>query len=152
MLQVAPTIRSNHTSDGATVLDIHRGKTTHRLNPVGSKILEGLRNGFDHSQIAVEISTAFHVNLAIAEWEIFGNSWKISKDTTSSSPAPLAVRFRRSIPLSGSIAADRETHYVIVLGENRDGGRSRAQWLLLSITLFRYPARREDRRTSHRRS
>ncbi len=69
MLQVAPTIRSNHTSDGATVLDIHRGQM-YRLNPVGSKILEGLRNGFDHSQIAVEISTAFHVNLAIAESDL----------------------------------------------------------------------------------
>ena len=116
MLQVAPTIRSNHTSDGATVLDIHRGQM-YRLNPVGSKSWKGF--GTDSITPKSQWKLAQDsTSLAIAESDL-RDSWNL-KDTTSSSPAPLAVRFRRSIPLSGSIAADHDADYVIVLGENRD--------------------------------
>jgi hypothetical protein len=69
MPRVAATIRSNHTSDGAVVLDIHGGQMF-RLNPVGSRILEGLKNGLAVPQIAMEISEAFGISLATAEMDL----------------------------------------------------------------------------------
>jgi hypothetical protein len=59
-------IRSTHTVDGGTVLDIQRGKMF-GLNPVGSRIFALLAQGSSDSEIAKEISEAFGVSLAIAK-------------------------------------------------------------------------------------
>jgi hypothetical protein len=51
-------LRSTHSQDGAVVLDIRQGQMF-RLNLVGSRILELLKQGHPEQQIAEEISREF---------------------------------------------------------------------------------------------
>src|SRR5271155_3431568 len=65
MMRVAEEVRSMHTQDGGVVLDITRGKMF-SLNPVGSKIVELVRQGYSEPRIADEISRGFGVSREVA--------------------------------------------------------------------------------------
>ena len=58
MLKLLERLRSTHNPDGAVVLDISYGRMF-SLNPVGSRILEHLRQGLTEIQITGEISREF---------------------------------------------------------------------------------------------
>jgi hypothetical protein len=54
-MKLSGHIRSTHNHDGAVVLDILHGQM-YRLNFVGSRMLELLREGFSEEQIVLAIS------------------------------------------------------------------------------------------------
>jgi len=58
MLKLSERLRSTHNPDGAVLLDISYDKMF-SLNPVGSRILEHLRQGCTEMQITGEISREF---------------------------------------------------------------------------------------------
>ena len=58
LLRVPDNIRSAHTPDGGTVLDVGRGQMFN-LNLVGSRILELLKIGYAEAQIVTQISREF---------------------------------------------------------------------------------------------
>ena len=60
MLKVLEHVRSTHNHDGAVVLDVRHGQM-YRLNFVGSRMLELLKQAYTEEQIADEISRAFRV-------------------------------------------------------------------------------------------
>ena len=58
MLKLSGQVRSTHNQDGAVVLDIRQGQMF-RLNLVGSRMLELLKQGLCEAQIAERISCEF---------------------------------------------------------------------------------------------
>jgi hypothetical protein len=56
--KLSPGIRSSHNQDGAIVLDVLHGQMF-TLNPVGSRILELLKQDRTENQIADELSKEF---------------------------------------------------------------------------------------------
>ncbi len=66
MYRVSNTVRSTHNQDGAILLDIRQGQMF-RVNLVGSRILELLKNGTIESTITAEISREFGVGQELAE-------------------------------------------------------------------------------------
>jgi hypothetical protein len=59
-VKLSSQVRSTHNLDGAVVLDILHGQM-YRLNFVGSRMLELLKQGCAEEQITDEISQAFGV-------------------------------------------------------------------------------------------
>ena len=59
-MKLSEHVRSTHNRDGAVVLDILHGEMF-KLNLVGSRMLELLKDGFTNSQIADAISREFGV-------------------------------------------------------------------------------------------
>jgi Coenzyme PQQ synthesis protein D (PqqD) len=57
-VKLSAQVRSTHSQDGAVVLDILHGQM-YRLNLVGSRILELLKQGRAETQIADELSSEF---------------------------------------------------------------------------------------------
>ncbi len=60
MLKLSGQVRSTHNQDGAVLLDVLHGQM-YRLNFVGSRMLELLKQAYTEEQIADEISCAFGV-------------------------------------------------------------------------------------------
>jgi Coenzyme PQQ synthesis protein D (PqqD) len=69
MYRVAESVRSKHTQDGGSVLDVRQGLML-TLNPVGSRILEFLELGAAESAVIDEISQEFDVNREIVERDV----------------------------------------------------------------------------------
>ena len=69
MYRVAKTVRATHGQDGAVVLDIRQGQMFN-LNPVGSRILELVKEGSNQERITDEISREFGVARAIVERDV----------------------------------------------------------------------------------
>lgn len=63
MFRLAETIRRTQTTDGRILLDIHRGRMF-CLNPLGSRVIELLEQGFDESAIVALISNSYSVSAA----------------------------------------------------------------------------------------
>jgi hypothetical protein len=59
-MKMSEHVRSTHSQDGAVVLDILHGQM-YRLNLVGSRILELLKQGHTEPQIAEQLSQEFGV-------------------------------------------------------------------------------------------
>ena len=59
-MKLSEHVRSTHNQDGAVVLDILHGEMF-RMNFVGSRMLELLKDGFTDAQIADTISREFGV-------------------------------------------------------------------------------------------
>ncbi len=59
-MNLSAQVRSTHSHDGAVVLDILHGQM-YRLNFVGSRMLELLKDGRTEAQIADELSHEFGV-------------------------------------------------------------------------------------------
>ncbi len=64
MLRLSEQVRSTHNQDGAVVLDILHGQMF-RLNLVGSRMLELLKQGHTETEIAQQISKEFSVGREI---------------------------------------------------------------------------------------
>ena len=62
-------VRTTHTPDGGVVLDVTRGQMF-QLNLVGSRILQLLKGGSCHSQIAAIVSHQFEISRSIAEADV----------------------------------------------------------------------------------
>lgn len=69
MLKLSHEVRSTHRQDGTIILDPTRGKMF-GFNPVGSRILELIREGFTQAQIARQISEMFSVDPAIVQTDV----------------------------------------------------------------------------------
>lgn len=69
MFRVPDTIRSAQTPDGAVLLDVHHGQIF-CLNVVGAKILELMRQGYDETRIANEISRDYGANQDVVHADI----------------------------------------------------------------------------------
>jgi hypothetical protein len=69
VLNLSDQVRSTHNQDGAVVLDIRQGQMF-RLNLVGSRMLELLKQGYSEPRIADEISSAFGVDRTIVETDL----------------------------------------------------------------------------------
>jgi hypothetical protein len=65
-VRVSDNVRSTHSQDGGIVLDIIHGQMF-RLNLVGSKILELLKQGCDDREIAEHLVDEFGIDRATAE-------------------------------------------------------------------------------------
>lgn len=68
-MRVSENVRSTHSQDGAVVLDIRQGQMF-RLNLVGSRMLELLKQGRSEPQIADEISRQFAVSRETVEADL----------------------------------------------------------------------------------
>jgi hypothetical protein len=69
MHRVSEDVRSTHSSEGGTVLDIRRGQMF-RVNRVGARILELLNSGHQESEIAGEIAAEFVVSQEVANADV----------------------------------------------------------------------------------
>jgi hypothetical protein len=69
MMKLSNACRSAHRPDGTVILDPSRGKMF-GLNPVGSQILQLIREGLTETQIARQISETFAVDLAIVQTDV----------------------------------------------------------------------------------
>lgn len=69
MLRLSEQVRSTHNQDGAVILDICRGQMF-RLNQVGSRMLELLKQGYSEAGIADEISRQFNVDFETVRIDI----------------------------------------------------------------------------------
>ena len=69
MLNLSTQVRSTHNQDGGVVLDIRQGQMF-RLNLVGSRILELLKQGHSEARIAEEISRDFGAAREIVETDL----------------------------------------------------------------------------------
>jgi DNA-binding NarL/FixJ family response regulator len=69
MMKLSNACRSAHRPDGTVILDPSRGKMF-GLNPVGSQILELIREGLTEAQIAKQISDTFAVDLATVQTDV----------------------------------------------------------------------------------
>lgn len=63
-MKISEHIRSTHSQEGAVVLDILHGQM-YRLNLVGSRMLELLKQGHTEPQIAERVSQEFGVGREI---------------------------------------------------------------------------------------
>jgi hypothetical protein len=68
-VRVSEKIRSTHSQDGGIVLDILHGQMF-RLNFVGSRILELLKQGHSEPEIAQKLAHDFGIDRAIAEADV----------------------------------------------------------------------------------
>lgn len=68
-MRVAENVRSTHSQDGGIVLDILHGQMF-RLNFVGSKILELLKQGCVETEIAEQLAREFGIDRATAEADV----------------------------------------------------------------------------------
>jgi hypothetical protein len=66
IVRVAENVRSTHSQDGGIVLDILHGQMF-RLNLVGSRILELLKQGCAEPEIAEQLAREFGIDRATAE-------------------------------------------------------------------------------------
>lgn len=62
-------VRTTHGPEGGTVLDIHNGQLF-RLNVVGSRILELLKQGLGVSDIAHHLALAYGIECTTAEDDV----------------------------------------------------------------------------------
>jgi hypothetical protein len=69
MYRVSDTLRSTHNQDGAILLDVRRGQMF-KVNFVGSRILELLKNGSNESAITNQISREFGIGRELAESDV----------------------------------------------------------------------------------
>jgi Coenzyme PQQ synthesis protein D (PqqD) len=69
IVRVAENVRSTHSKDGGIVLDILHGQMF-RLNFVGSKILELLKQGCPEPLIAEQLAREFGVDRATVEADV----------------------------------------------------------------------------------
>jgi hypothetical protein len=69
VLKLDEEVRSTHNQDGAVVLDIRHGQMF-RLNLVGSRMLELLKQGRSEAQIAQEVSREFGAPREIIESDL----------------------------------------------------------------------------------
>jgi Coenzyme PQQ synthesis protein D (PqqD) len=69
IVRVAENVRSTHSQDGGVVLDILHGQMF-RLNFVGSKILELLKQGCAEAEIAERLAREFGIDRATAEADV----------------------------------------------------------------------------------
>lgn len=69
MLKLSAQVRSTHNQDGAVLLDIRHGQMF-RLNLVGSRMLELLKQRHSEAQIVREISLEFTVDREIVEADL----------------------------------------------------------------------------------
>jgi hypothetical protein len=69
VLKLSGQIRSTHNQDGAVVLDIRHGQMF-RLNLVGSRMLELLKQGYSEARITDGISREFGVDRTIVETDL----------------------------------------------------------------------------------
>jgi hypothetical protein len=69
VLKLSEQVRSTHNQDGAVVLDILHGQMF-RLNLVGSRMLELLRQGYTEAHIAEAISSEFGAAQEIVETDL----------------------------------------------------------------------------------
>jgi hypothetical protein len=69
MITLSNECRSAHRPDGTVILDPTRGKMF-GLNPVGSQILELIREGLTEARIAKQISEAFGVDLMTVQTDL----------------------------------------------------------------------------------
>jgi hypothetical protein len=69
VLKLSDQVRSTHNQDGAVVLDIRHGQMF-RLNLVGSRMLELLKQGCSEAWIANEISASFSVDRGFVEADL----------------------------------------------------------------------------------
>jgi Coenzyme PQQ synthesis protein D (PqqD) len=65
VIRISESVRNNHCQDGGIVLDIRHGRM-YGLNFVGSRILELVKQDYQETQIAEEISRQFGVSLDTA--------------------------------------------------------------------------------------
>jgi hypothetical protein len=68
-LKLSGQVRSTHSQDGAVVLDIRHGQMF-RLNLVGSRMLELLKQGRSEARIAEEISHEFSADREIVQTDL----------------------------------------------------------------------------------
>jgi hypothetical protein len=68
-MKLSEHVRSTHSQDGAVVLDIPHGQMF-RLNFVGSRIVELLKDGYSREQIADQISGEFGKERNIVEIDL----------------------------------------------------------------------------------
>jgi hypothetical protein len=68
-VRVAESVRSTHNQDGGIALDILHGQMF-RLNFVGSRILELLKQGSAEPQIAEQLAREFGIEWATAEADV----------------------------------------------------------------------------------
>jgi hypothetical protein len=68
-VKLSAHVRSTHNQDGSVVLDIRQGQMF-RLNLVGSRMLELLKQGRSEMQIADEISRQFAVSRETVEADL----------------------------------------------------------------------------------
>jgi len=59
-MKVSDDVRATHSPDGAIVLDIRHGQMF-RLNLVGSRMLELLKQGLSEEEIATKVSEQFSI-------------------------------------------------------------------------------------------
>ena len=71
VFRVPEHVRTTHGADGATVLDILHGQMF-RLNFVGSRILELLKQGLAEPAIAEQLAREFEIGHAMAEADVSG--------------------------------------------------------------------------------
>ena len=69
MHRISDTVRSIHNQDGAILLDIQQGQMF-KVNFVGSRILELLKNGSTESAITEQISHEFRIGRELAETDV----------------------------------------------------------------------------------
>jgi PqqD family protein of HPr-rel-A system len=69
IVRVAENVRSTHSQDGGIVLDILHGQMF-RLNFVGSRILELLKQGSAEPEIAEQLAREFGIDRAAAEADV----------------------------------------------------------------------------------
>lgn len=69
MMRLSEHVRSTHNQDGAVVLDIRHGQMF-RLNLVGSRMLELLKQGCTEMGIAQEISREFGADREVVESDL----------------------------------------------------------------------------------
>lgn len=68
-MRVAENLRTTHSHDGGIVLDILHGRMF-RLNFVGSKILELLKQGCAEPEIAERLAREFGIDRVTAEVDV----------------------------------------------------------------------------------
>lgn len=69
VLRVTEHVRTTHGADGATVLDILHGQMF-RLNFVGSRILELLKQGVAEAEIAEQLAREFAIERVLADADV----------------------------------------------------------------------------------
>jgi Coenzyme PQQ synthesis protein D (PqqD) len=63
------TIRSAPSQDGTVLLDVHHGRMF-SINPVGSRILDLVKEGRDEAQIADEIVRVYGIAIEMARTDV----------------------------------------------------------------------------------
>jgi hypothetical protein len=69
VLRIPEHVRTTHGADGATVLDILHGQMF-RLNYVGSRILELVKQGLTTSEIAEHLAREFGIERIVADADV----------------------------------------------------------------------------------